>query len=326
MYISILSPKNQLRLLKLAYKVGDYLRLKPKQVTKRFLNQTVKSIPADLADELAEKIQLGVPFLLARLGGTEGTITGQYCEIKNGLRKQYQADTVRWMYSTSGFFMDEEDDKEKALDRYAELTLDGLKDCDYLSAMFPPRIYMPFLFANYAKKAVPTFSDFSPSFDKETRCTWYRGLAGKRVLVVNSFADSISYQYKRKHLLVRESSHALPDFQLLTYKTAVTQVGERFENYRNFFDVLKRMEDDIAKLDFDVALVGAGAYGFPLSVAIRRMGRIAIETCGSTPLYFGIYGERFVRHGLPDYVTDAWIRPMETPPKNYKQVEGGCYW
>ena len=106
----------------------------------------------------------------------------------------------------------------------------------------------------------------------------------------------------------------------------MTQVGERFENYRNFFDVLNRMKEDIAKLEFDIALVGAGAYGFPLSVAIRRMGRIAIETCGSTPLYFGIYGERFIKHGLPDYVTDAWIRPMETPPKNYKQVEGGCYW
>ena len=26
------------------------------------------------------------------------------------------------------------------------------------------------------------------------------------------------------------------------------------------------------------------------------------------------------------YMTDAWIRPMEEPPKKFKEVEGGCYW
>ena len=56
------------------------------------------------------------------------------------------------------------------------------------------------------------------------------------------------------------------------------------------------------------------------------MGKIAIETCGRTPLFFGIYGEKDVKSGVEKYMTDAWIRPMEEPPQKFKEVENGCYW
>lgn len=106
----------------------------------------------------------------------------------------------------------------------------------------------------------------------------------------------------------------------------VTQVGERTEGYNNFFDVLEKMLNDIRKIEFDVALIGAGAYCFLFGAEIKRMGKIAIETCGNTPLFFGVYSERNLRQGCEEYMTDARIRPMETPPKRYKEVEGGCYW
>ena len=327
MNISHLSQKNQLILLKFAYKLGGKCNIPYKEITKRFLDQKVKSIPTDLAGELAEKIRNNTPFLLARLGGTEGAIAGQYCEIMHGLRKSYEEDTVEWLFSTSGVFADDYVDRIKAVDRYAELTLEGLLECDYLSAMFPTKIYMPFFFLNYAKNAVATFSDYGPTFERETAKTWYAALEGRRILVVNSFTESIQQQYKRKELLAQDKAHELPDFELITYQSAVTQMGERYGSYQNSFEVLEKMIHDIDRIEFDVALIGAGAYGFPLSVAIKRMGKIAIETCGTTPYFFGVYDERFVRqNGRPNYMTDAWIRPMEHPPQKYKEIEGGCYW
>ena len=209
---------------------------------------------------------------------------------------------------------------------YTRLTLEGLKECDYLSAMFPPKIYMPYFFKHFATHATPTFSDFGPYFDIPVEKSWIRALAGKKVLVINSFTDSIEYQYKRKDKIAKSKEYELPDFDLITYKTYVTQVGERPGGFTNSFQVLDKMLTEIKKIDFDVALIGAGCYGFPIAVEIKRMGKIALETCSRTPLFFGVYGERDVKHGLKEHMTDTWIRPVEEPPKHYKEVENGCYW
>lgn len=296
-----------------------------KKYFKKWFGKTVKMIP-DLTDELSERISSGIPTMLARLGGTEGSVVGQYCERELGLIKHYDTNTVNWLYTTSGFFADDYDDKEDAMDRYSRLTLDDLAECDYLSAMFPTKVYMPYLFKYYAVNATPTFTDFGPYFEIPTDKTWVRALAGKRVLVINSFTDSIAHQYSRKSEIVRSKEFELPDFELLTYKTVVTQVGERVGKYKNSFEVLEYMLGEIKKIDFDVALIGAGAYGFPIAAEIKRMGKIAMETCGNTPLFFGVYGERNLRQGCDKYMTDAWIRPMEEAPKEFKKVEDGCYW
>lgn len=308
-----------------SFKIGKVLKRENKDITKFLLKQSPTSI-IQISPELSEKIKTGNSFLLARLGATEGNVAGQYCEKKLKIRKRYEKNTIDWFYSTSGFFADDFDNKEKAMDLYAEFTVDGIKDCDYLSAMFPPKIYMPYFFKYYAKNAIPTFSDFGPYFDIPTEKTWVGALKGKKVLVINSFTDSIEYQYKRKDKLVKDKAFELPDFELITYKTYVTQVGERPGGFKNSFQVLEKMISDIKKIDFDVALIGAGAYGFPIAVEIKRMGRIAIETCGKTPTFFGVYGERDLKDGVGDFMTDAWIRPMEEPPKKFKEIENGCYW
>jgi len=317
--------KSELAFLHLAYKLGKKLGKKDKEITKKLLAKPVRTI-LSLSDEIAEHIESGRPMLLARLGGTEGVIAGQYCDQKLGIKDNYSKEMLDWLFTTSGFFADDYEDPIQAVDKYAQLTIDGIPDCDYLSAMFPSKIYMPYFFKRFAKNAVPTFSDFGPYFDMETEKTWVKALKGKKVLIINSFTDSIEYQYKRKDLLVKDKKYELPDFELLTYKTFVTQVGERPGGFNNSFEVLDKMLDDIKKIDFDVALIGAGAYGFPIAVEIKRMGKVAIETCGRTPLFFGVYGERDVRQGIEKHLTDAWIRPMEQPPEKFKQVENGCYW
>ena len=315
----------ELKKLHFAYKYAKKRGIPYKTVTKKFLKQSIRTVPS-LSDEIAGRIETGKPTLLARLGLTEGYIMGQYCEKKLSNNREYDPNTISWFFSTSGFFADDYQNKEDAVDKYALMSLDGLQECDYLSATFPPKVYIPYFFKHYATKATPTFSDFGPYFDKPIAETWVRALKGKKVLVINSFTDSIEYQYKRKELLAKSKDYVLPDFELLTYKTYVTQVGERPGEFKNFFQVLDKMLNDINKINFDVALIGAGAYGFPLSVEIKKMGKIALETCSRTPLFFGVYGERDVKQGIEEYMTEAWIRPMEEPPKKYKDIEGGCYW
>lgn len=48
------------------------------------------------------------------------------------------------MYSTSGFFADDYEDKDAALDKYSEMILDAIPECDYLSAVAPKKVYIPY--------------------------------------------------------------------------------------------------------------------------------------------------------------------------------------
>lgn len=83
------------------------------------------------------------------------------------------------------------------------------------------------------------------------------------------------------------------------------------------------MIDDISKIDFDVALLGCGLYGIPLSAHIKRMGCQAIYTGGATQIIFGIKGRRWDNLGI---YNDNWVRAMpEDIPERMQSIEGGCF-
>ena len=48
--------------------------------------------------------------------------------------------------------------------------------------------------------------------------------------------------------------------------------------------------------DYDVAIVGAGAYSLPLAAHARDTGHAAIQMSGATQLLFGIKGKRWDDH------------------------------
>lgn len=89
------------------------------------------------------------------------------------------------------------------------------------------------------------------------------------------------------------------------------------------------MKDEISKLDFDIALIGCGAYGMCLAAHVKRMGKQAVHLAGWTQMLFGVYGERWIKDQpkYSKYINDYWIRPLESEkPKGAEKVENGCYW
>ena len=64
--------------------------------------------------------------------------------------------------------------------------------------------------------------------------------------------------------------------------------------------------------------------------ALHDMGKSAIYVGGVLQMYFGIYGERWVRE-RPDvlalYKNEHWVRPREEErPTGFEKVESQCYW
>ena len=99
---------------------------------------------------------------------------------------------------------------------------------------------------------------------------------------------------------------------------------------QTWFDALNRMTDDISKLDFDIAIIGAGAYGMSIGAYVKReLGKKALHLGGITQLLFGIKGRRW--DARPKYTNglynDAWSRPLDAErPQNFMQIESGGYW
>ena len=155
---------------------------------------------------------------------------------------------------------------------------------------------------------------------------WSRALAGKKVLVIHPFAKTIEKQYQNRKYLW-SNPEVLPDFELKTIKAVQTIAGETSE-FNTWFDALHYMEQQMDALDYDVAIIGCGAYGFSLAAHAKRMGKKAIHLGGATQILFGIKGKRWDElPAVNKFYNEYWVYPsVDETPKNKERVENGCYW
>ena len=121
--------------------------------------------------------------------------------------------------------------------------------------------------------------------------------------------------------------NVLPEFNLKTYKAVQTIAGKKSE-FNNWTEALNYMYNDIIKIEFDIVILGCGAYGFPLASMLKKNGKISLHLGGVTQMLFGIKGKRWDDDPETSKLyNDFWVRPNEDEtPANNKDVEEGCYW
>lgn len=155
---------------------------------------------------------------------------------------------------------------------------------------------------------------------------WSKKLKGKKVLVINSFPETINQQYLKREKIWSDKE-ILPEFNLITYKS-VQSIGDLFP-HKSWVESLNIMKNDISNIDFDIALLGCGAYGLPLVDFIKNdLNKSAIYVGGAIQILFGIKGSRWDNHDeISAMYNEYWVRPNDSERTiNYKIVEGGCYW
>jgi hypothetical protein len=155
---------------------------------------------------------------------------------------------------------------------------------------------------------------------------WSRLLEGRRVLVVSSFAASVERQYRNRRSIWPDRD-VLPEFHLETLKVPFS-AGIARPPYLDWFDALDHLRELLASKEFDVALVGAGAWSLPLTAHAKELGRIGIHLGGATQVLFGIKGARWDSHPvISSFYNSAWQRPdQDERPESISSVENGCYW
>ena len=264
---------------------------------------------------LISALESGKSFAAIRFGAVELSCLNGHEKIELGFKKHYKASVAYSMKNNAGYFPTD----EKSLQRYGDALLPILKETDYLG------ISGAHMEEYFQIHYCPDASILLYEAMEPLRGRWTSRLKGKKVLVVSPFAKEIASQYQKRELLFPKGSDILPEFTLLTLKAPLTCADSK-PSSSSFFEELEKMEREMAKLDFDVALIGAGAYGTFLALEAKRLGKQGIQTGGATMTLFGILGKRWEnRPHVAQYVNSNWIRPSEKPD-GYQKIEGGAYW
>lgn len=157
---------------------------------------------------------------------------------------------------------------------------------------------------------------------------WTSFLKGKSVLVIHPFKDTIEKQYNMNREMIYSNPDVLPEFDLQCIQAVQTLGDAEDERFCDWFEALDYMTEEVSKRDFDIALIGCGAYGFPLAARIKQMGKMAIHMGGSLQTLFGIKGSRWDSHKkVSKNYNEFWVYPSDAEkPCGAEKVENACYW
>ncbi len=273
-------------------------------------------------DAVRDVLNSAKPSMIARLGDTELRTMTFYLRWRSSWPTMpYPVRQSLEMTTASGFFPHD----APMLDRFARLMIEGVSDVDVLGVWFNRDEHV------IVKRNCPqaTLIELGALHCMCYPNPWSSVLEGRRVLVVHPFTRSIETQYRERRTVLFRNPLVLPEFDLQTYAPVQTVAGNP-SSHASWFEALEMMQCDIAALDFDVAIIGAGAYGLPLAAHIKRMGRQAVHLGGATQLLFGIRGRRWdegYEDSIAPHFNDYWIRPSAAEtPRNHELVDRGAYW
>lgn len=219
------------------------------------------------------------------------------------------------LFNNAGFFPVTTDNVRK----FGKLMIESMKECDCLASW---RFEEAF-FKKYLKKSIRIRLGCLGPDNKGFENSWYGVLKGKKILVISPFAELILDQYNNHRTEIWDNPTILPQYASLSVIKAVNSLRGKCQ-FSSWFEAFYYMKNQIDRIDFDIAILGCGAYGFPLAAYIKSIGKKAIHVGGSTQLIFGIKGKRWEDR---DFINSHWVSPRpQDRPIGYESVEGGCYW
>ena len=298
--------------------------------------------PETVSDIIYNQLVQDEPCMITRFGSTELYCLVNYLGVKKGFWKSLipflfakaepwwiMPQRVSDLKNCSGFFSA---DELGQVEKYCELILSDIPYIDVLGSWVSKEVYIK----NYILHTKKVFLPYlEPYYVNEP---WSRALEGKKVLLVHPFSTQIQRQYNENRTKLFNNPNVLPQFELKIVQ-AVQSLGGESNGFKTWFDALHYMKSEIDKIDYDIAIIGCGAYGFHLAAHVKRSGKKAIHMGGATQLLFGIKGNRWEdpMYGVKEWnlpygfytnmFNEYWVKPGEEGcPHNAEQVEGACYW
>ena len=258
-------------------------------------------------------------------------------DIKTHISK-FIMNMVNWLYTTSGYY-----DKSvngayfnfdaKALNsnyiKYIEHLAISVKNCEqtqiYIHDGLPMSLFVYFKDAFIEHFGITNLVLLNDTKFYDRIDSIFERMNNKKVLAISSFDGLIQMQYTSGNVYkIYDKFPPLASLSTVKFPYCFLNNGP----HENYFETLDAVFEEIKQIDFDIALLGCGAYGHMLCHLIdSQLGKDAIYIGGSIQTIFGILSKREKDcSNLP--VNEYWITniPEEYKPPNYKQIENGCYW
>lgn len=297
-------------------KISKRIQKKIDDYPRKRLNRMYVYTERQVSNIIISRILDDKPFLLGRFGNVELEVVRIVLEEKLTDEQLLQHNSVKLLSTFGGFYPV----TIEALKLFASMYHTLMPEIDVLGSWCIDELYFKKELA-LSKKIM--LSQIEPYLLSNP---WSFALKGKKVLVVNPLVDTIKTQYLHRELLFKDP-RVLPEFELSLFKP-VYELNNDNHEYKSWFEAFEKMRNEILQIDFDIAILGCGAFGLPLASAIKKAGKKAVVMGGATQVLFGIRGKRW--DDIPVFETlfnDYWVYPSETEtPSGYKKLENGCYW
>jgi hypothetical protein len=258
-------------------------------------------------------------------------------EIKKHISK-FILNMVNWLYTTSGYY-----DKSvkgdyfnfdvtainKNYTKYLEHLAISVEGCEqtqiYVHDGLPMQLFHHFKeeFSKHFNISNLVLMNGTKFYDRIDSI--FDKMNGRKVLAISSFDGLIQSQYSSGNIYkIYDKFPRLAGLSTVKFPYCYFNNGPD----GNYFETLDAIFEEIRKMDFDIALLGCGAYGHMLCHRIHsELNKDAIYIGGSIQTIFGILSKR-EKDCSKLYVNKYWITeiPEEYKPANYKSIEDGCYW
>lgn len=257
---------------------------------------------------------------IGKLGESE--LRGLTCYLKH---RDAQGHCDTWdersqrLYTNAGVFPA----TAEGFSRFGREYVDSLADVDALAVWFNPGEARA-VNALAPQAALLGLNAIEPHLWENP---WFGLAAGKRVLAISPFVATIRHQHAKRWEVWAKKPAMAPDYQLETIETPLCAALVE-SPYPSWGEGLDRLRERMEHTEFDIAIVGAGAWSLPLAVHAKRLGKVGVHLGGAAQLVFGILGQRWEQKPNHNrYFNEHWVRPGDTErPETFTQIEGGCYW
>jgi hypothetical protein len=266
---------------------------------------------------ISQILKSGEPAAIGKLGAAEKLAIESFTKHK-GRTERWDEFIKVALYRNAGVFPL----NDEIFYRFCLEFIESLKSLDLVAVWYNP--YESKIVNNFAANAqLVELYALEPYFHSDP---WSRFLENKKVLVIHPFEESIKRQFLYRDKIWQDKT-CLPNFELDTIRSPLSDALVK-SGFKDWFEALHHMKTKISEKEFDVAIVGAGAYSIPLVAHVKKKGKFAIHLGGTTQILFGIKGKRWDKYEVwSRFYNSYWHRPLEeeTPP-DASSIEGGCYW
>lgn len=262
-------------------------------------------------------LERNTPGMIARFGSTEIKAV-LWPRVPWVVRRLAARRVFSNMTVASGFFPS----SRETIERFSALMYEDMGQLDILGS-WRPEEYM--LRGHLPQLTRVPLTALEPYLSERP---WSETLEGRRVLVVHPFSRTIESQYLNHRRQLFADGRVLPAFRNLATIQAVQTLAGNKSQYSDWFQALQAMKGAMDGVEYEVAIIGCGAYGFPLAAHAKRRGKVAIHLGGATQVLFGIRGNRWdADPKISRLYNEWWVRPApEERVAGANRVENACYW